>query len=229
MSTNSTREIQIPLRSRSGDDSSVSGLLVRPPNAWLMYVLAHGAGAGMQHRLMEQHAQEFSRHGIATLRYQFPYMEAGRRRPDWPNVLMKTVRAAVSVAGELEPDLPIIAGGRSMGGRMTSNAAAKEPLSGVVGLAFLGFPLHPPKKPGTERADHLASVDLPMLFLQGTRDKLAQLDLLKPVCSNFEHATLEIIEGADHSFSVLKRSGRTDEDVQREISSVLVRWARRLI
>ena len=226
---NSIQHLRIALPANSSEDSSVSGLLSRPSNAWLLYVLAHGAGAGMQHHLMEQHAEEFSKQGIATLRYQFPYMEAGRRRPDWPNVLMKTVRAAVSKATELAPDLPLIAGGRSMGGRMTSNAAAKEPLPGVLGIAFLGFPLHPPKKPGTERADHLATVDRPMLFLQGTRDKLAQLELLKPVCSSLEHATLRIIDGADHSFAVLKRSGRTDEEVQMEISSALAGWSRELI
>ena len=170
-------DVRVPLA--SGGD--VSAVLDATDDAWLLFVLAHGAGAGMHHRLMAEHAERFSARGIATLRYQFPYMEQGRRRPDWPNVLTATVRAAVARARELRPELPLIAGGRSMGGRMTSTAAAKTPLDGVLGLAFLGFPLHPPKTPGVERAEHLDDVDLPMLFLQGTRDKLARLDLLEPV------------------------------------------------
>lgn len=220
-----SEDVEIPL----GSGGKVSGLLVRPVDAWGLYVLAHGAGAGMHHRLMEQHAETLGARGLATLRYQFPYMEEGRRRPDWPNKLTATVRSAVVAAGDLCPDLPLFAGGRSMGGRMTSTAAAREPLPGVLGLAFLAFPLHPPKTPGSERAEHLANVDVPMLFLQGTRDKLARLDLLEPVCDSLSRARLHLIDGADHSFAVLKRSGRTDDEVQAEIADSLVDWARALL
>lgn len=204
-------------------------IFVRPDNAWLLYVLAHGAGAGMRHRFLETIAQALSERGVATLRYQFPYMDAGSGRPDPPGVLEASVRAAVGRAVEAAPDLPLIAGGKSLGGRMTSGAAAASPLSGVRGLAFLGFPLHPPGQPGIKRADHLDRVDLPMLFLQGTRDTFARPDLLLPVVERLgPRATLHMVEGGDHSFSVLKRSGRSAEQVMDELVGSIVDWARAL-
>jgi uncharacterized protein len=206
---------------------SVSAILVRPPDAWLLYVLAHGAGAGMRHRFLESISGTLADRGIATLRYQFPYLEAGRKRPDYPSVLEATVRAAAAEAAALAPALPTIAGGKSLGGRMTSGAAAAEALPGVRGLVFLGFPLHPPGQPGTRRADHLSRVDLPMLFLQGTRDGFARLDLITDVCEELEpNATLQVVEGGDHSFGVLKRSGRTPADVLEELAGAIVQWAR---
>jgi predicted alpha/beta-hydrolase family hydrolase len=206
---------------------SVSAILVRPPDAWLLYVLAHGAGAGMRHRFLESVSGALAERGVATLRYQFPYLEAGRKRPDDPSVLQATVREAVAKAAELEPELPIIAGGKSLGGRMTSGAAAAAPLAGVRGLAFLGFPLHPPGQPGTSRADHLDRVDVPMLFLQGTRDAFARLDLITDVCEGLEpNATLHVVEGGDHSFAVPKRAGRTPLEVLGELVDTTVEWAR---
>jgi uncharacterized protein len=164
--------------------------------------------------------------GMATLRYQFPYMEERRRVPDAPAVLTATVRAAVRAAAKAAPGLPLLAGGKSMGGRMTSQAAAESPLDGVRGLVFFGFPLHPPGRPGTKRADHLAKVTAPMLFLQGTRDTFADLKLLRPVCAKLgSRATLHVIETADHSFHVLKSSGRTDGQVLRELAETTVSWA----
>jgi uncharacterized protein len=219
--------VQIDVGSSIG---KVSGILLRPPDAWAGYVLAHGAGAGMRHRFMEGIAQGLARRGIATLRYQFPYVESGGKRPDPPAVLEATVRAAVASARELMPELPLIAGGKSLGGRMTSNAQAKHPLPGVAGLVFLGFPLHPPKQPGERRADHLRAVDLPMLFLQGTRDALAQLDLITAVCHRLgPKATLHIVEGADHSFAVLKRSGRSEAGVMDELADTLGGWCRSIV
>ena len=207
----------------------VSAILLRPVDARALYVLAHGAGAGMRHRFMESIAQALASRDIATLRYQFPYVEAGARRPDPPAVLEATVRAAVARARELAPDLPLVAGGKSMGGRMTSNAAARRPLEGVRGLVFLGFPLHPAKRPATARADHLAQVQVPMLFLQGTRDDLADLELITGVCRGLaERATLHVAEGADHGFSVLKRSGRTDAEVMDELAATITDWVRRV-
>jgi hypothetical protein len=209
-----------------GELGPVSALLERPPDAWLLYVLAHGAGAGMRHSFLESISGALASRGVATLRYQFPYMEAGSRRPDPPTVAEATVRAAVSTAAEAAPDLPLIAGGKSFGGRMTSGAAATS-LPGVRGLAFLGFPLHPPGRPGTRRADHLVRVDLPMLFLQGTRDQFAQSDLITGVCQRLgSRATLHPIEGADHSFGVLKSSGRTPASVLDELADTLVQWVR---
>jgi hypothetical protein len=206
---------------------SVSAILVRPPDAWLLYVLAHGAGAGMRHRFLESVSGALAERGVATLRYQFPYLEAGRKRPDYPSVLQATVRGAVAKAAELEPELPIIAGGKSLGGRMTSGAAAATPLVGVRGLVFLGFPLHPPGQPGTSRADHLDRVDVPMLFLQGTRDSFARLDLITDVSEGLQpSATLHVVEGGDHSFSVPKRSGRTPSEVVGELVDTMVEWAR---
>ncbi|HKH84740.1 MAG TPA: alpha/beta family hydrolase [Gemmatimonadales bacterium] len=204
----------------------VSGLLVRPAEAWLLYVLAHGAGAGMRHHFLERIVDSLAARGVATLRYHFPYMESGSRRPDAPAVAHATVRAAVALATELAPDLTITAGGKSFGGRMTSQAAA-ELLPGIHGLAFLGFPLHPPGRPATSRADHLDSVELPMLFLQGTRDQFAQIDLISSVSARLgERAILHVIEGADHSFNVPKRVGRSASDVMDELADTIVLWAR---
>jgi predicted alpha/beta-hydrolase family hydrolase len=208
----------------------VSAFLLRPPDAWLLYVLAHGAGAGMRHQFLEGISATLAAQGVATLRYQFPYMEAGRGRPDVPSVLEVTARAAVTKAGEIVPELPVIAGGKSLGGRMTSGAAAASPLERVKGLAFLGFPLHPPGQPGIRRADHLNQVDVPMLFLQGTRDGFAQLELITEVCRNLGHrATLHFVEGGDHSFGVLKRTGRTADQVREELAGTIARWARTLV
>lgn len=206
---------------------TVSGLLLRPPTAWATYLLAHGAGAGMRHRFMEGIAEALAERGMATLRYQFPYVEAGSRRPDPPGVLEATVRAAAAEARESTPDLPLIAGGKSLGGRMTSNAMARRPLEGVLGLVFLGFPLHPAKQPAVSRAEHLDRVESPMLFLQGTRDDLADLDLITSVCGRLgPKATLHLVAGADHSFAVLKRSGRTDTEVMGELALATAEWCR---
>jgi predicted alpha/beta-hydrolase family hydrolase len=206
---------------------SVSATLVRPPNAWLLYVLAHGAGAGMHHHFLRSISELLAQRGIATFRYQFPYIEAGRKRPDNPPVLEATVQAAVGKAREAAPELPLIAGGKSLGGRMTSGAAAAGILPDVRGLAFLGFPLHPPGRPGTSRADHLERVDIPMLFLQGTRDDFARLDLITDVCEGLEPgATLHLIEDADHSFRVPKRSGRTHLEVLEELGDTIALWGR---
>jgi predicted alpha/beta-hydrolase family hydrolase len=202
----------------------VSALLLQPAKARWLLVLAHGAGAGISHPFMEKLANELAGAGVATLRYQFPYMEERRRVPDKPAVLTATVRAAVRAAAALE--LPLLAGGKSMGGRMTSQAAAERPLNGVGGLVFFGFPLHPPKQPGTKRAEHLAKVTAPMLFLQGTRDEFAELKLLRPVCAKLgTQATLHVIETADHSFHVLKSSGRNDAEVLRELAETTASWA----
>ena len=207
---------------RVGD---VSGLLLRPDGARLLYVLAHGAGAGMRHPFLEVVAQRLAERSIATLRYQFPYMEQQGRRPDPPAVAAATVRAAVIEAARVAPGLPLVAGGKSFGGRMTSTAQAEQPLPGVGGLVFLGFPLHPPGRPGDSRAEHLARVQIPMLFLQGDRDDFADLKLLKPVVSRLgERATLHQVEGGDHSFHVLKRSGRTDAEVMAELVETIVAW-----
>ncbi len=207
----------------------MADLMIRPPDAWVLYVLAHGAGAGMRHRFLEAIAAALAQRGVATLRYEFPYMEAGGGRPDPPGVLEASVRDAVSRAAEAAPDLPLIAGGKSLGGRMTSGAAASSPLPGVKGLVFLGFPLHPPGQPGTKRADHLDQVSLPMLFLQGTRDTFARPDLLLPVIQRLgARATLHSVEGGDHSFAVLKRSGRSADQVMDELVDAIVDWARAL-
>jgi hypothetical protein len=203
----------------------ISALLDRPPDAWLLYVLAHGAGAGMRHRFLESIVRALFSRGVATLRYQFPYMEAGARRPDSPVVAEGAVRAAVETAAELAGGIPVIAGGKSFGGRMTSGAAAKS-LPGVQGLVFLGFPLHPPGKPGTARADHLDSVEVPMLFLQGTRDQFAGLDLVTTVCRRLgPRATLHPIDEGDHSFNVPRRTGRDPSAVINELAGTIVEWA----
>ena len=208
----------------------VSALLRRPPGARCLLVLAHGAGAGMTHPFLEAVADELAAASIATLRYQFPYMEHRRGRPDAPSVLTATVAAAVRLAAEVAPDLPLVAGGKSMGGRMTSLAASEGLLPVVRGLVFFGFPLHPPGRPATTRADHLARVALPMLFLQGTRDDFADLDLLRPICERLgSRTTLHTVDGADHSFHVLKRSGRTDAEVRDELIMTLVTWVAALL
>jgi predicted alpha/beta-hydrolase family hydrolase len=208
----------------------VSGLLLVPARARAMYVLAHGAGAGMTHPGMATVAAGLGERGIATLRYQFPYMEAGGKRPDPPKVAHAAVRAAVAAAREHMPTLPLFAGGRSFGGRMTSQAQAEAPLSGVRGLVFLAFPLHPANKPGQERAAHLAKVAVPMLFLQGTRDALAYLDQLEPVCAALgNRATLKLFVDADHSFHVPARTGRKDAQVRAEVLDALAGWVDRVI
>jgi len=208
------------------DTTQVSGLLENPMSSRLCLVLAHGAGAGMEHPFMTDLAQGLEAHDIATLRYQFPYMERGEKRTDPPPLCHATVRAAIAAAGRLVPDLPLIAGGKSFGGRMTSQTQAAMPLPGVRGLAFFGFPLHPPDKPSIDRGSHLAKVKVPMLFLQGTRDNLADLALLQPLVEGLQKfATLKALEGADHSFHVLKRSGRTDKDVNTEMLEAFIAWA----
>ena len=203
----------------------VSGLLATPPHARACYVLAHGAGAGMNHPFMASVAVELWQRGIATLRYQFPYMERGAKRPDPPQLAHATVRAAIAAASHALPKLPLIAGGKSFGGRMTSQAQAEEPLPGVRALAFLGFPLHPAGKPSQERAKHLFDVRTPMLFLQGTRDTLAVLDELEPVCEALgDRATLKLFQDADHSFHVPARSGRKDAELRGEVLDALAAW-----
>ena len=204
---------------------AVSALLICPDDARACYVFAHGAGAGMTHSFMETAAQGLSKRGVATLRYQFPYMEKGSKRPDSPAVAHAAVRAAVAEAGRRCPGLSLIAGGKSFGGRMTSQAQAISPLPGVHGLAFFGFPLHPAGKPSSDRARHLSGIEVPMLFLQGTRDSLAELSLLEPVATSLEPlATLHRVEGADHSFHVLARSGRNDREVMDEILDAFAGW-----
>lgn len=204
----------------------VSALLLAPGQPRALYVYAHGAGAPMQHAFMQATAHALAARGVATFRYNFPYMEYRRGRPDRAPVLLDTVRAAVDAASAALPDVPLVAGGKSMGGRMTSQAQAAQPLPGVRSLAFVGFPLHPPKRPAIERAEHLSRVRVPMLFLQGTRDDLADLDLIRSVVSGLGPvATLHVVEGADHGFHVLKRSGRTDSDVLEEVADALAAWA----
>jgi len=213
------RSIQVP------EAGEVSALLLVPERPSAFCVLAHGAGAGMRHAFMEAIARRLAERGIATLRYQFPYTEGGRRRIDPEPVLHATVRAAVAAGREAAGGLPLLAGGKSMGGRMTSRAAAQAPLEGVRGLVFVGFPLHPAGHPGVSRAEHLARVTVPLLFLQGTRDALADLGLLLPVLERLgPSATLRVIEGADHMFHVLKRSGRSDAQVLDELALAVAQW-----
>ena len=209
-----------------GDAHRVSGLLIAPPRARACYVLAHGAGAGMAHPFMAAVAQELAARGIATLRYQFPYMEAGSKRPDPPKLCHATVRAAVAEAARRVPKLPLVAGGKSFGGRMTAQAQAASPLPGVRGLAFLGFPLHAAGKPSDERAAHLFEIAIPLLFLQGTNDALADLTLLRPLVARLgKHATLTLFEDADHSFHVPARTGRKDPEVRSALLDALAGWA----
>jgi predicted alpha/beta-hydrolase family hydrolase len=206
---------------------AVSGLVQIPNGAFACYVMAHGAGAGMTHRFMEGVADGLSERGVATLRFQFPYMESGSKRPDRPALAQATVRAAVAAAGRFAPGLPLFAGGKSFGGRMTSQAQAEGPLQDVRGLVFLGFPLHPANKPSDERAQHLAAVRVPMLFLQGTRDALANTKLLVPMIEALgAGATLKLIEDADHSFHVPVRSGRTDDQALSQILDAAAFWMR---
>jgi predicted alpha/beta-hydrolase family hydrolase len=214
-----------PVTIAVNDELSASGLLAAPPRARTCIVLAHGAGAGMAHPFMAAVAAELARRDIASLRYQFPYMEEGRRRPDPPKLAHATVRAAVAAAGPLLPDAVLVAGGKSYGGRMASQAQAENPLPGVSGLAFLGFPLHPAGKPSQERGQHLFDVRVPMLFLQGTRDALAIADEIEPLCKALgRRATLRFFADADHSFGVPKRSGRTNEQVMAEMVEALAKW-----
>ncbi len=208
----------------------VSALVATPRGAWAGCVLAHGAGAGMQHPFLAEVAALSFDAGVATLRYQFPYMEGRKGRPDPPAVAERTVEAAVRAAGEEFAGRPLFAGGKSFGGRMTSQAASRAPLAGVRGLVFLGFPLHAPKRPSIARAAHLASVAVPMLFIQGTRDDLASVELMREVCASLGgRATLHVVEDGDHSFKVLKRSGRTNEHVMKEIRDVVVAWMRSVV
>ena len=219
-----------PLTVAVDEQTQVSGLWLSPANARACFVFAHGAGAGMQHPSMSVVATELVELGIATLRYQFPYMERGSRRPDKPELCHATVRAAVAEAGRLAPTLPLIAGGRSFGGRMTSQAQALAPLPGVVGLAFLAFPLHPAGQPAITRAEHLFDVTVPMLFLQGTRDELAKLELLEPLIERLgKLATLRLLPDADHSFHVPARTGRTDPQVRAQALGEFAAWVDGLI
>jgi predicted alpha/beta-hydrolase family hydrolase len=221
MKANNAQQLSIEI-AKAGQ---VSALLNRPSQARACFVFAHGAGAGMTHPFMETVASGLCERGVATLRYQFPYMEKGSKRPDPPAIAHAAVRAAVAEAGRSCPGLPLIAGGKSFGGRMTSQAQAAAPLAGVRGLAFLGFPLHPAGKPSSDRAKHLADVHIPMLFLQGTRDNLAELALLEPVVRGLgPSAKLHLVDGADHSFHVLARSGRHDRDVMNEILDAFAGW-----
>ena len=220
----STKEVRIAV-----GDTQVSGIFERPEDAGALLVLAHGAGAGMHHPFMETVAEKLAARGVATLRYQFPYMEQGKKAPSPQKTLLRTVRAAVDQAATLADGLPILAGGKSMGGRMTSLAAAEEALPQVKGLVFFGFPLHAPGKPSAHRGEHLHQVGLPMLFLQGTRDKLADLSLLEPLCRDVgKHASLHIVDGGDHSFHMLKRSGRTDEEGLDELADQVREWTAHL-
>ncbi len=219
-------ELRFQATERTGE---VGALLRLPPEARCLLVLGHGAGAGMTHPFMEDMAERLARRSIATLRYQFPYMERGKRPPNPAPVLKATVRSAVAAATEVGGGLPLLAGGKSMGGRMTSLAASEEALPGVQGLVFFGFPLHAAGKPGAERARPLADVGAPMLFLQGTRDRLADLELLRPVCRGLgQRCTLEVLDQADHSFRVPKRSGIDQEDVLDRLADTVLAWHEKL-
>jgi hypothetical protein len=215
-------EIRFTATEKAGE---VSGLLLRPQNATALLVLAHGAGAGMRHKFMEEISRKLARLGIATLRYQFPYTEKGIKRPDPEAVLTATVRSLVAAAKQHAAGLPLFAGGKSMGGRMTSLAAAREALEGIRGLVFLGFPLHAAGKASAERGKHLFDVSVPMLFLQGSRDALADLKLIEPLCRRLgKRAELYVVEGGDHSFHMLKSSGKTDDSVLDEIARRAAAW-----
>jgi predicted alpha/beta-hydrolase family hydrolase len=217
-----TRDVRFEV---APDGRTVSGILRRPAPAVALLVLGHGAGAGMRHRFMEGMAEELAIEGIATLRYQFPYAESGRRRPDRAPLLVSTVRSAVRAARELAPDLPLLAGGKSMGGRMTSTAQADRPLPGVRGIVFFGFPLHRPGDPSDARADHLRNVGVPMLFVQGTRDRLAEVDRIRRIVGGLpDRAELHVVEDGDHGFDVLKRTGKSTAEVYREMASAVLSW-----
>jgi len=222
--TGTTSQLRFDASKSAGE---VSAILDRPVDARWLLVLGHGAGAGMRHAFMDAIAAALNQQTIATFRYQFPYMEKGGRLDPQP-VLLATVRSAVAAARAAAADLPVIAGGKSMGGRMTSLAAAAMPLEGVQGLAFFGFPLHPTGEAGTSRAEHLTRIGAAMLFLQGTRDTLADLELLTPIVKRLPRAVLHVVDGADHSFAVLKRSGRTNAQVLEELAATTAAWADRL-
>ena len=222
MTVVAAKDVQIPVNAKAG---MVSALLVRPQNAKALLVMAHGAGAGMRHRFMEDAAARLAELGVATLRYQFPYMEKRIKRPDSESTLTDTVRAAVATARKLAGELPLFAGGKSMGGRMTSLAASKQALDGVAGLIYFGFPLHAAGNPGAERGAHLAEVELPMLFLQGSRDALADLKLLRPLCRKLgKRIELFVINGGDHSFHMLKSSGKSDEQAFNSLVEKAAQW-----
>ncbi len=215
------------LRFRASESAGeVSALLTRPDVARWLLVLGHGAGAGMRHPFMDALVARLAALEIATFRYQFPYMEQGSRRPNPRPILLATVCSAVAAASEAAPELPLLAGGKSMGGRMTSLAVAEKGLPGVRGIVFFGFPLHAAGKAETERAEHLAQVEVPMLFLQGTRDRLAELDLLAPICERLApRARLHVVEDGDHSFHVRKHSGRSDDEALDELARTAAEWA----
>ncbi|WP_271589642.1 alpha/beta hydrolase family protein [Bradyrhizobium sp. CCBAU 53415] len=216
-----TRELKLDIEG----NGAVSAILTLPAHARVCYVLAHGAGADMRHSFMEKVAAGLADRGIATFRFNFPYMEEKKGRPDQPAVAHAAIRAAVAEAARLCPGLKLVAGGKSFGGRMTSQAQSKAALPEVKGLAFLGFPLHADKKPSSERAEHLAGITVPMLFLQGTRDGLADLSYLEPVVEKLgSQATLHQVEGGDHSFAVLKKSGRTNDEALTEVLDTLAAW-----
>ena len=203
----------------------VSGLLLQPAGAKALYLFAHGAGTNMTHRSMQSNAEGLAERAIATLRYNFLYTEKGGKRPDSPGLAHAAVRSAAAMAVELAPDLPLFAGGRSFGGRMTSQAQAEESLAGIRGLVFLGFPLHPAGKPGVDRADHLAAVHVPLLFVSGTCDALAELELLEPAVAKLgDLATLHLVDQADHSFRVAAKSGRTNEEVEADVLDAAAGW-----
>lgn len=214
-----------PLSIALPSGATVSGLLLRPAEPIGCFVFAHGAGAGMHHAFLAELAQALSRHGVATLRFQFPFMESGSKRPDRPEVAQEAVRAAVAEAARRCPGMPLFAGGKSFGGRMTSQAQAARALDDVAGLVFVGFPLHPAGKPDTGRAKHLAEVQVPMIFLQGDRDALADIELMRGTVADLgPAASLHVIAGADHAFHVLARSGRSNADVIEELADFTARW-----
>ena len=216
------KEIKFFVNDKAG---GVSGLLLEPSGARTFLLLAHGAGAGMRHPFMEDLAAKLADQDVATLRYQFPYMNKGTKRPDPQSVLTATVRAAVAAAEKYAGELPLFAGGKSMGGRMTSLAAAQEPFDGVRGLIFFGFPLHAAGRPGAERGEHLTEIKIPMLFLQGSRDALAELELLKPLCAKIgKRAELFVVEGGDHSLHVLKSARQLDGDVLDDVVKKAAQW-----
>jgi predicted alpha/beta-hydrolase family hydrolase len=227
MTATRIRQIQFNVNDKAGQ---VSALLARPRGARWLYVMAHGAGAGMRHPFLEGIADRLSKRRIATFRYQFPYMEAGRKRPDSARLLEQTVGAAVAAAATAAPRLPMFAGGKSLGGRVASQAMAAGDLLNVHGLAFLGFPLHAPGRPANRRGEHLKQVPVPMLFLQGDRDRLADLELIRPLCKSLRRrATLHVVDGGDHSFNMLKRSGRAQPDVLDEIADAIAAWAGKVL